>query len=87
MKTTANINNLNVSNTDNNSNRREAESEEVIYKEKMESLVETLRNIAKDEFITNKEVAIPSECEKYGFVQGDHNLAQMLQFLADMLEE
>jgi hypothetical protein len=55
--------------------------------EKIGILVNALRMVAKDEDIKSKSLYIPDNCEKYGFAEGTHNLGQMLQFFADMLEE
>lgn len=52
----------------------------------MRAIVNTLRTWAKDPIIKDETVIIPDECEKYGFVEGEHNVAEMLHFLADMLE-
>lgn len=37
--------------------------------------------------ISEKELYIPDCCEKYGFVEGKHNIGSIIRFLADMLEE
>lgn len=37
--------------------------------------------------IREREIHIPDDCEKYGFVDGKHNIGQMMRFFADMLEE
>jgi hypothetical protein len=37
--------------------------------------------------LSKETLFIPDECEKYGFVEGKHNLGTLLHFLADMLEE
>ncbi len=50
-------------------------------------IVKNLRTLAKEENIKNNNVLIPDKCEKYGFVEGYHNLENLLLFLADMLEE
>lgn len=55
--------------------------------EKMQALVDTLRIIAIDKQLKDKTVLIPNDCEKYGFAEGNHNLGELLYFLADMLEE
>jgi hypothetical protein len=55
--------------------------------ERINRLVEVLRLLSKDEDFTNHNLYIPSACEKNGFVEGNHNLGQLLHFLADMLEE
>ncbi len=55
--------------------------------EKIAILVNALRLVSEDEEIKTKELVIPDGCEKYGFVQGYHNLSVFLHFLADMLEE
>ena len=56
-------------------------------REKMQALVDTLRIIAVDKHLKDKTVLIPDDCEKYGYVEGEHNLGELLYFLADMLEE
>lgn len=50
-------------------------------------LVEALRLVANDLDIQRSQLIIPDDCEKYGFVEGKHNLGLMLHFLADMIEE
>lgn len=50
-------------------------------------IIKNLRKLAKEDNIKNNDVLIPDECEKYGFVEGSHNLEDLLLFLADMLEE
>lgn len=55
--------------------------------DKIAILVEILRNASNDEEIKSKNLLIPDNCEKLGFVQGDFNLSTVLHFLADMLEE
>ena len=55
--------------------------------EKMELLVVTLRAIADDPFFQNRTVYIPDMCEQYGFSEGYFNVAGVLQFLSEMLEE
>jgi hypothetical protein len=37
--------------------------------------------------IRNEKLYIPEDCEKYGFVEGNHSIGQMMRFFADMLEE
>ncbi|MBX2976815.1 MAG: hypothetical protein KF721_11825 [Ignavibacteriaceae bacterium] len=54
---------------------------------KIAILVDALRLVSEDKEIKERELYIPDDCEKYGFVEGDHNLGQLLHFLADMLEE
>ncbi len=54
---------------------------------KIDILVQALRMVAKDFDIQRSELLIPDDCEKYGFVEGKHNLGLMLHFLADMIEE
>jgi len=54
---------------------------------KIDILVEALRLVANDLDIQRSELIIPDDCEKYGLVEGKHNLGLMLQFLADMIEE
>ena len=56
-------------------------------KEKYFLLVDALRFISYDEKIKSKDLFIPNNCEKFGFVEGYHNLSELLYFLADMLEE
>jgi hypothetical protein len=60
---------------------------EIKKQKKMQALVDTLRIIAEDKYLKDETVVIPDDCEQYGFSQGTHNLGEMLQFLADMLEE
>ncbi len=55
--------------------------------EKISILVNALRLVTKDEEIKSKTLYIPEDCEKFGFVEGNHNLSKLLYFLADMLEE
>ena len=55
--------------------------------EKIEILVNALRLVSSDEDIKKQKLLIPDNCEKYGFVEGLHNLNTFLHFLADMLEE
>lgn len=55
--------------------------------EKMEELVNLLRIKSKDPFFMDKTVLIPDNSENQGFVEGNHNLSNLLHFLADMLEE
>lgn len=50
-------------------------------------IIKNLRKLAKEDNIKNNDVLIPDRCEKYGFVEGSHNLEDLLLFLADMLEE
>jgi hypothetical protein len=56
-------------------------------KEKVNALVQDLRLTASDPALQSKELLIPNNCEQYGFVSGYHSLTELLQFLADMLEE
>ena len=51
-----------------------------------DELVSTLRIISEDSRFAGQTVVIPDECEQYGFVQGEFDLPQLLEFLADMLE-
>lgn len=51
-----------------------------------DELVSTLRIISEDSRFTGQTVVIPDECEQYGFAQGEFDLPQLLEFLADMLE-
>ena len=55
--------------------------------EKIDILVNALRLASSDEDIKKEKLLIPDSCEKYGFVEGYHNLSKFLHFLADMLEE
>lgn len=50
-------------------------------------IIDTLRIWSKLSKMDNKTVIIPDDCEKYGFVEGEHDLGTLLYFLADMLEE
>ena len=54
---------------------------------KIKVLVDALRLVSSDKDISKEKLLIPDDCEKYGFVEGNHNLANFLHFLADMLEE
>lgn len=51
-----------------------------------DELVSTLRIISEDTRFANQTVVIPDDCEKYGFAEGEFDLPQLLEFLADMLE-
>jgi hypothetical protein len=51
-----------------------------------DELVSTLRIISEDSRFSGQTVVIPDECEQYGFAQGEFDLPQLLEFLADMLE-
>ena len=51
-----------------------------------DELVSTLRIISEDSRFSGHTVVIPDECEKYGFAEGEFDLPQLLEFLADMLE-
>ena len=50
------------------------------------SLSGRLRIISEDSRFANQTVVIPDDCEKYGFAEGEFDLPQLLEFLADMLE-
>ena len=51
-----------------------------------DELVSTLRIISEDSRFAGQTVVIPEGCEQYGFAQGEFDLPQLLEFLADMLE-
>lgn len=51
-----------------------------------DELVSTLRIISEDTRFAGQTVIIPDECEKFGFAQGEFDLPDLLEFLADMLE-
>lgn len=51
-----------------------------------DELVSTLRIISEDSRFAGQTVVIPEECEQYGFAEGEFDLPQLLEFLADMLE-
>lgn len=51
-----------------------------------DELVSTLRIISEDTRFEGQTVIIPDGCEKFGFVEGEFDLPQLLEFLADMLE-
>lgn len=55
--------------------------------DKIKILVDALRLVSNDIDIKDRIIYIPDECEKYGFVEGNHDLGVLLHFLADMLEE
>ncbi len=50
-------------------------------------IVNFMRLCADNFDIRNEKIYIPDDCEKYGFVEGKHNVGQMMRFFADMLEE
>ncbi len=50
-------------------------------------IVDFMRLCADNFDIREEEIYIPDDCEKYGFVEGKHNVGQMMRFFADMLEE
>lgn len=54
--------------------------------EKRQMLVDVLRCASLDKKIIGQKVVIPDSCEKYGFVEGNFNVSDMIHFLADMLE-
>lgn len=54
---------------------------------KVSLIIHNLKKLANEKDIKNNTVLIPDGCEKYGFVQGYHNLENLLRFLADMLQE
>lgn len=54
---------------------------------KIKVLVDALRLVSQDSDISKELLLIPDECEHYGFVEGKHNLGNLLHFLADMIEE
>lgn len=49
-------------------------------------LISLLRIISEDSRFVDQTIIIPDSCEQYGFVEGEHDLPQLLYFLADMLE-
>ncbi|NYR10857.1 MULTISPECIES: hypothetical protein [unclassified Psychrobacter] len=51
-----------------------------------DELVSTLRIISEDSRFSGQTVIIPDDCEKYGFTEGEFDLPELLEFLADMLE-
>lgn len=51
-----------------------------------DELVSTLRIISEDSRFSGQTVVIPEGCEQYGFAEGEFDLPQLLEFLADMLE-
>lgn len=51
-----------------------------------DELVSTLRIISEDTRFSGQTVIIPDDCEKYGFTEGEFDLPELLEFLADMLE-
>lgn len=51
-----------------------------------DELVSTLRIISEDSRFAGQTVIIPDDCEKYGFKEGEFDLPELLEFLADMLE-
>jgi hypothetical protein len=55
--------------------------------QKVKVLVDALRLVAVNSEINSRTLYIQDNCEKYGFIEGYHNLGELLYFLADMLEE
>jgi hypothetical protein len=53
---------------------------------KIRELIKYLRDCSKIEGIKDIEIAIPDDCEKYGFSEGNYKLGIMLHFFADMIE-
>jgi len=51
-----------------------------------DELVSTLRIISEDSRFSGQTVIIPNDSEKYGFSEGEFDLPELLEFLADMLE-
>ena len=51
-----------------------------------DELVSTLRISSEDSRFAGQTVIIPDDCEKYGFKEGEFDLPELLEFLADMLE-
>ncbi len=78
---TVNIHKMSVD-TENNDELLESQIPAVVRDE----LVSTLRIISEDSRFAGQTVVIPDECEQYGFAQGEFDLPQLLEFLADMLE-
>ncbi|SUD98819.1 hypothetical protein [Psychrobacter phenylpyruvicus] len=74
-----------------NINKMSLESEEELLDSKIpavvrDELVSTLRIISEDTRFEGQTVVIPDGCEKLGFAEGEFDLPQLLEFLADMLE-
>ena len=78
---TINIHKLSVEQEDSN-DLQESQVPAVVRDE----LMNTLRIISEDSRFSGQTVIIPDECEKYGFAEGEFDLPQLLEFLADMLE-
>lgn len=78
---TINIHKMSVE-TENNDELLDSKIPAVVRDE----LVSTLRIISEDSRFAGQTVVIPDECEQYGFAQGEFDLPQLLEFLADMLE-
>ena len=68
-------------------NLKKWSNEEKGINEKIKSLVDFLRIVSLDKEISKEILLIPTDCEQIGFVEGKHNLGQLLHFLADMLED
>lgn len=68
------------------SEKKAEESEIFTSQEKREMLVDVLRCASMDDKIIGQKVIIPDSCEKYGFVEGNYMISDMIHFLADMLE-
>jgi len=78
---TININKVSVEQEDDNE-LLDSEIPAVVRDE----LVSTLRIISEDSRFSGQTVVIPDGCEQYGFAEGEFDLPQLLEFLADMLE-
>lgn len=50
-------------------------------------IVSYMRFWADNFDIKSREIYIPDECEKYGFVEGKYKIGELIRFLADMVEE
>ena len=50
-------------------------------------VINTLRILCLDKSLHEQTVFIPDGCEEYGFSEGHYQVADLLVFLADMLEE
>ena len=87
MKQTINIKNLTINLKAHNLSTEDNKLDQANDSEKMQLLVETLRNIALDQAFKDKEIRIPEGCEENGFVMGDYAISNFLYFIADMLEE
>lgn len=62
-------------------------SEEKNINSERNFMVEWMRLRADRFEIRGKDIIIPDGCEKYGLIEGKHNIGKMMRFFAVMLEQ